>query len=66
MMCFQSGVFYEGSLCPALIVTEPKLPILVVAPGIHRTWRRPYDDVSKMMPSCLQDNLNSMVLHVLG
>ena len=30
-------VFHQCRLCPALIVTEPKLPILVVAPGVHCT-----------------------------
>ena len=45
MVRFQSGAFYQGSLCPALRVTEPELPILIVAPGIHSPCTRPHDDV---------------------
>ena len=42
---FQKGVFYQGSLCPSLVVAKPKLPILVVAPGVHRTWTSPDDSL---------------------
>ena len=46
MMRFQSGVFYQGSLCPALKVTKSELPILIVAPGIHCTWTSMYDGIT--------------------